>query len=136
MVKLVYVNIVGKDHDDQYIYEFYFDDESTIDHFWIIDADIKPASICNLSIPDKQMYTVIKTLKTKFILNVAQKNSCFSFQDCKNGIIPVAWENIDNADEYPEDGRLVFPFGCNLCDIERIISRRDICFEDNMQNIT
>lgn len=131
MLKLVYVNIVGKDRENQNIYEFYFDDESTISHFWMIDADVKPATICNLGVPDKQTYILVKTLKTEYILDVAQKSSCYSFLDCKDNIIPVAWENIDNAEEYPEDGRFVFPFGINLEDIEIILAKRNLMFDDS-----
>lgn len=135
MLKLVYVNTIGKNSADQYIYEFYFSDESTIESFWIPDAEVKPCSICNLAVPENTVYDTIKILKTKCILNVAQRNSCFSFQDCKDGIIPVAWENIDDAEEYPEDGRFIFPFGFEIEYVEQTLARRNLSFEgDNLNN--
>lgn len=134
MLKLVYVNIIGKNSINQYIYEFYFTDDSKIENFWLIDADIKPAVICNLTVPEKTVYDAVKILKTEYLLNVAQRNSCFSFQDCKDGIIPVAWENIDDAEEYPEDGRLIFPFGFEIEYVEQTLNRRELTFEGDMQD--
>lgn len=127
MSDLIYVNTLGINSDELYTYEFYFSDESDI--AWGVDWDIKPASICNLSVPRKMMYDEIKILKTDIIFNVAQKNSCFSMQDCKDGIIPIAWENIDGYEEYPEDGRLVFDFGEDLNSIENKLLKRNLNFE-------
>lgn len=134
MQNLIYVNIVGKNADDEYVYEFYFSEEPEM--CWNVDWDIKPASICNLSVPQKMNYDVIKTLKTDIILSVAQKNSCFSMQDCKDGIVPVAWENIDLYTAYPEDGRVVLPFGMELSIVEQTLSKRGLFFEGDTNNET
>ena len=127
MSKLIYVNILGKNADDENVYEFYFTDE--IEFVWQTDWDVKPSSICNIKPPPKMCYTNINILKTKIVLDLAQKNSCFSMQDCKDKIIPVAWENLDDYTEYPEDGRIVFHFGLDLAKIEVILAKRNITFE-------
>lgn len=133
MLGLIYVNIIGKNSEDAYMYEFYFSEDT--ETAWAIDWDVKPAVICNLGVPESTVYDTVKILKTKYILNVAQRNSCFSFQDCKDGIIPVAWENIDDAEEYPEDGRLIFPFGFEIEYVEQTLARRNLSFEgDNLNN--
>lgn len=132
MLGLIYVNVLGKNSDREYVYEFYFSDEPEM--VWGIDWDIKPSSICNLEPPEKRNYNFIKILKTDFILNVAQKNCCFSMQDCKDGIIPIAWENIDDAEEYPEDGRFVFKFGLDITETEIILMKRNLFFEGNENN--
>lgn len=132
--KLIYVNIIGKNSEDEYMYEFYFTDDPEV--AWGTDWDIKPAVICNLGVPQKQTYDMIKTFKSEFVLSVAQKNSCFSMLDCKDGIIPVAWENIDGYEEYPENGRLIFPFGISLTEVENKLSIRDICFDGNNNEIS
>jgi len=128
MRSLIYVNIVGKNSNNEFMYEFYFSDEAEM--AWGIDWDSKPASICNISVPEKMEYDKIKVLKTDIPLNVAQKNSCFSMQDCKDGIIPIAWENLDLAEEYPENGRFVFPFNTSLNDVEMSLALRDLAFEN------
>lgn len=133
MESLIYVNVIGKNSGNEFVYEFYFSNEP--DLFWMIDADIKPASICNLGVPDKQMYDTIKTITTNIVLNVSQKNSCFSMQDCKDGIIPVAWENIDGYDEYPENGRIVLPFGFSMEDVEIKLNSRGLSFYNKNEDI-
>ena len=126
MENLIYVNLMGKNADDEFLYEFYFSDD--IEMVWDIDWDVKPAVICNLSVPQKVNYNTIKLLKTNILLNVSQKNSCFSMQDCRDGIIPVAWEDIDGYDEYP-DGRIVLPFGIEMGELENKLSIRSLAFE-------
>lgn len=127
MLGLIYVNPLGKNFDKEYVYEFYFSDEP--EYAWGIDWDIKPASICNIEIPEKRNYNFIKTLKCEMVLNTAQKNCCFSMQDCKDGIVPIAWENIDEYAEYPDEGRLVLPFGIDIEEVENILSKRNIILE-------
>lgn len=132
MQNLIYVNIVGKNSDNEFVYEFYFSND--IDMVWDVDWDVKPAVICNLSVPQKVNYNTVKLLKTDILLNVAQKNSCFSMQDCRDGIIPVAWEDIDGYDEYP-DGRIVLRFGMELSDVEDKLSLRSLIFDtENLKN--
>ena len=126
MQSLIYVNIIGKNSEDEFVYEFYFSDEPDI--AWGVDWDVRPASICNLSVPQKANYTMIKTLVTNIVLSVAQKNSCFSMQDCRDGVIPVAWEDIDGYDEYPEDGRIVLPFGIEFNDVEAVLASMNLVF--------
>jgi hypothetical protein len=50
-------------------------------------------------------------------------------QDCKDGIIPIAWENIDGYDEYPEEGRIVLAFGVELKNVEQMLNKRSLMFE-------
>lgn len=126
MLYLVYVNVVGKTSFDNYEYEFYFSEDP--DEYWMVDAHVKPASICNLGIPDKMMFSETRILKTSIVLSVVQNNSSFSFQDCKDKIVPVAWECIDDYDEYP-DNRLVLPFGLPFNDTEQTLLTSGLYFE-------
>lgn len=127
MRSLIYVNLIGRNADNEFIYEFYFSDEA--DLAWGVDWDVKPSSICNLAAPQKMNYDEVKILRTDIILNVASKNSCFSMQDCKDGVISLAWEDIDMYDEYPENGRIVFRFGDTLDDVESKLLTRDLSFD-------
>jgi hypothetical protein len=47
-------------------------------------------------------------------------------QDCLDGIVSVAWENIDDMSEYPEDGRLFFMFGESIDEVERKLALKNI----------
>lgn len=129
MMGLIYVNMIGKNADDKFIYEFYFSDEPEM--AWGVDWDQKTPSICNISVPQRMNYDTIKILKTTIVLDVAQKNNCFSMQDCKDGVLAIAWENIDGYDEYPEDGRIVLPFGVEFDDTKDMLSKRGMFFEED-----
>ena len=56
---------------------------------------------------------------------VAQNNEQFSMWDATDGVIPLAWENIDGLEEYPEN-RLIFPFGIKLSEVNDKLYERDI----------
>ena len=47
-------------------------------------------------------------------------------QDARDHCIALASENLDNAEEYPEKGRIVVMFGDYIDDIERMLAIRDM----------
>lgn len=62
----------------------------------------------------------------KIKLDLIQNNCCFSISDCYDGIVSMAWENMDEYEEYPEDGRLFFNFGETLSKVERKLAMKNI----------
>jgi hypothetical protein len=38
----------------------------------------------------------------------------------------LAWENVDDYDEYPEDGRIFFRFGETLEDVENKLAVKNV----------
>lgn len=75
---------------------------------------------------DSDMYEYIKELHTDIYFDLAQNNCCFSMQDARDHCIALASENLDNAEEYPEKGRIVVMFGDYIDDIERMLAIRDM----------
>lgn len=102
---------VGKTHEGENIYQIFFshDTEETFAEGW----SMKPA--CNEHIErlliDASMYEDIMEFKTDIKLDLAQNNCCFSMQDCRDNIVALAYENLDDAEEYPEPYRIVIHFG-------------------------
>lgn len=125
---LCFIKYIGQDLDDNNIYDFLFTDD--IDNFWGENFEYKPAGLCNELIPDKNTYNIVKTLKTNIKLDLAQESTCLGYQDCIDSIIAVAWENLDNYEEYPEPIRLVFHYGDNLEDVEIQLSKRNLLLEE------
>lgn len=124
---LCYINKLGKDIDDFYIYEFLFSDSEQIEVVWGKDWNFKPAGICGNIKPDESTFSTVKKLKTKIKIDVAQENMCFSMQDCINGVIALGYENLDDPEiEYPEEGPLVFKFGEEMKSVEEKLSIRKI----------
>lgn len=123
-LKVIYINYLGKDYDDKNIYQFLLaEDESEV---WGEDWNEKPASNCRFLTPSEDMYEYVKELKTDIILDLAQDNSCVSMQDVRDHVMCLACENLDNAEEYPENGRIVIHFGDYLNDVEEMLGKRDL----------
>ena len=59
-------------------------------------------------------------------LDLIQDNCCFGFQDCTDGVIALAWENMDDYDEYPEEGRIFFRFGETLEEVEDKLAIKNV----------
>lgn len=123
-ISLGFVNLVGKEEDGKYRYEFIFTDN--VDEFWGEDFENKPCSLMNNLMPSDEYKTETHVVRTEILFDLIQNNGCFGMQDCMDGIVAVAWENIDDYDEYPEDGRLFFMFGESFEDVERKLAMKNI----------
>lgn len=124
--KVAYITNVGKNSEGKNIYNLFLstETEETFSEGW----GEKPA--CNISndllqIPSEQ-YEYIKEFKTDIDLDLAQDNCCFSMQDCRDKIVALASENLDEAEEYPEEGRIVIHFGDKIDDVEAMLAKRNI----------
>ena len=125
-LKVVFILYIGCDSDGFNIYHFLLSEntEDTFSDGW----SEKPS--CNekletLMIADN-MYDYIKEVKTYIKLDLAQNNCCYSMQDCRDQIIALAYENLDDAEEYPEPCRIVIHFGDKIDDVESMFAKRDI----------
>jgi len=117
---LVYVHGFGTNYKDINFYEFIFSDKKDdIDgegwDSYPANGDPQP--------PKKQIIKQMGVIEVKFELELAQNNEQFSMWDSIDGVIPLAWEKIE--DEYPSV-RLIFPFGMTLKDVEAALYERDI----------
>lgn len=125
-LKVVYVVFVGIDTDGMNVYRFLLSEncDETFAEGW----SEKPAGVIprELMMIDDSMYQYEKELKTDLKLDLAQDNTCFSMQDCRDHIIALAFENLDNAEEYPEPCRIVVHFGDNIGDVEEMLAKRDL----------
>jgi len=123
-VRLGFIRLIGEESDGYYRYEFIFTDN--IDEFWGENFEYKPAGLVNGLIPDDKYINEVHIVKMKIKLDLIQESCCFGFQDCTDGIIALAWENVDDYDEYPEDGRIFFRFGETLEDVENKLAMKNV----------
>lgn len=123
-LKVIYILYIGKDCDNNNIYQFLIANDDT--EVWGEDWNEKPASNCRYLTPSNDMYDYVKELKTDIDLDLAQDNSCVSMQDVRDHVLCLASENLDNVEEYPEEGRIVIQFGDSLYDVERMLAKRDL----------
>lgn len=123
-VMLCFVVKVGEESDKLNRYEFIFTDN--IDEVWGEGFDHKPSCLVNDLMPNDEYITEIHIVKTKIKLDLIQDNCCFSVSDAYDGICAIAYENLDDYEEYPEDGRLFFMFGETLSDVSRKLAMKNI----------
>lgn len=123
-VYLCFINLIGSENDGYYRYEFIF--TSNKEEVFGEDFDQKPACLVNDLMVDDEYITEIHTVKMKIKLDLIQNNCCFSISDCYDGIISIGWENMDEYESYPEDGRLYFNFGDTLEDVERKLGMKNV----------
>jgi hypothetical protein len=123
-VYLCFIRLIGEENDGYYRYEFIFTDNP--DDVWGEDWEHKPIGLINNPIPSDDYLTEIHIVKTKIKFDLIQNNMCFSMQDCLDGIVALAWQNIDELDAYPEDGRIYFMFGESLEDVERKLALKNV----------
>jgi len=124
-VRLGFIRLIGEETDGYYRYEFIFTDN--IDEFWGEEFNQKPACLVNNLAPSDEYITEIHIVKMKIKLELLQHNCCFSYSDGMDGIISIAWEDISDYDEYPDErGRLFFMFGETLNKVENKLAMCDI----------
>ena len=123
-VKLCFINLIGEESDGYYRYEFIFTDN--IDEVWGENFDQKPACLVNdLKVSEEYVYEV-HIVKMKIKLDLIQNNCCFGYQDCTDGIVSLGWENMDEYDSYPEEGRLYFMFGETIEEVEEKLAVKNV----------
>lgn len=124
VVKLGFIHLIGEETDGYYRYQFIF--TNNIDEFWGENFDQKPCGLVNGLMPNEEYIYEVHIVKMKIKLDLIQDNCCFGFQDCTDGIIALAWENMDDYDEYPEEGRIFFKFGETLEEVENKLAIKNV----------
>jgi hypothetical protein len=126
---LVYINMVGKNFKGEYLYEFIFSD-TTKD----IDGeewDTFPAS-GRPEPPHDNFIKMVGRLESELKLDVVQNSDTFAVWDAVDGVIALAWENINAYDSYPEK-RLCFTFGENKESVEEKLYEKDLILKYNKE---
>ena len=120
---VVYVQEVGKDNDGNHVYEFLISEEP--DSVWVDSWNEIP--VCNEqdTKPSEDDYDYVKELRTNIKLSLGQNNCCVSFMDIKDNIAALAYEDLSEAEEYP-DPRIVILYGDSLDEVEEMFAKRNL----------
>lgn len=127
---LIYVNMVGKDYKGNLLYEFIFSD--TIDNVDGEEWDTYPAS-GRPEPPHENFIKKVGRLESELNLDVIQNSDTFAVWDAVDGVIALAWENINAYESYPEK-RLCFKFGEPIKDVADKLYENDLILEYNIKN--
>ena len=130
-MKLVYINKIGQNWKGNYIYEFLFSDVvKDIDgEGW----DSYPSS-GNPEPPEGRFVKKNGQLNTTLKLDLVQESDSFAMWDAVDGIVAMAWENMEGYDEYPEK-RLFFSFGEDIESVNDKLYEKDIVLNYNKELI-
>ena len=119
MSELVFINEKEKGVD-YFVYEFIFSDTPEI--VYGPDWDYPNPSICSDVKPDPTTYSEIYNVRTVFHLKTIQNNTCYSMEYAMNGILALAWIDIEGLEEYPENGRMVFHYGDSIEKVTELLN--------------
>jgi hypothetical protein len=111
---LVFVDIVGHNVDGSLVYEFCFSQSPEV--VWGENWNATPASIVPQIRPDEQTIDLKARMITKEKFLLAKENTCFSMQDCIDGIIPLLFTDPHDRDT------LILRFGMEQEDVEDALS--------------
>jgi hypothetical protein len=125
---LIYVNYVGKDYKGDYLYEFIFSD--TTEDIDGEEWDTYPAS-GRPEPPHESFIKKVGRLESELMLDVIQNSDTFAVWDAIDGVIALAWENINEYETYPEK-RICFKFGEALTDVEDKLYEKDLILNYNI----
>jgi hypothetical protein len=126
---LIYVNKIGEDWTGKHLYEFLFSD--TTENVDGDDWDAYPAS----GRPSPPSEGFVKRVGNELKLKLVQNNSEFAVWDAVDGVVALAWEDMDDYDEYPEN-RIAIHFGESIKSVEDKLYEHDLVLDYNNINET
>lgn len=126
---LIYINKIGTDYKGNYLYDFIFSDKKTgIDGQ---DWDLAPSS--GRAEPPNEIYIKkVGRLETELNFDVVQDSTTFAVWDAVDGIVALAYENIDEYESYPEK-RLFFHFGETYEVVTNKLYEQDLILKDYIE---
>ena len=128
-MNLVYINKVGQNWKGNFIYEFLFSD--ILQDIDCEGWDAYPASN-NPEPPEQKFIKKTGALIGDIKLEIVQESDSFAMWDAVDGIIALAWENLEGYDEYPEQ-RLFFSFGEEIKSVESKLYEKDLVLQYNKE---
>lgn len=123
---LIYVHYTGEDSKRNHLYEFIFSD--ILENLDGDDWDSFPASAAKPSPPHDKFIKKVGKLETKIKLDVVQVSDTFCVWDALDGVVALAYENLNDYEQYPKV-RLVFKFGEPIKKIEDLLYEKDLTLD-------
>ena len=119
---LVYINKIGVNYKGNFLYEFIF--SNTTENVDGDNWDTYPAS-GRPEPPHSNFIKKVGVLETDIVLELIQDSDTLAVWDAVDGVIALAYENINGYDTYPES-RLHFHFGEKIKEIEDKLYEKDL----------
>lgn len=126
-LKLVYVHGFGKTWDEVFVYQFLFSDDIVDINGDSIDGDDWDALPANglPTPPSSNHISLVAELRSSFIFELLQESTKHCMWDGVDGVIPLAIENVDDYEVYP-DKRMFFRYGETFKNVKDILYNNDL----------
>lgn len=124
---LVYVHELDKNWNGEFVYEFIFSDDLDVNGE---DWDLYPSS-GNALPPDSHFVKKVGRLESHYKFECIQNSDTFAVWDAVDGVVALAWEDINDYDEYPER-RIAFKFGEPISEVEDKLYEKDLILNYNI----
>ena len=125
---LAFVKYISRNVDGTFEYDFFF--TTTPEFVWGPDWDVhSPVSNGDIT-PDSTTYSEIKRVVTNLPLKTLAETSCYSMEYATYGILALSWIDIENLDEYPENGRLTMYFGMKEIEVKELLAKNNWFFKN------
>lgn len=118
--KLVYVEKFCEASENEHYYMFYYSDVPDI--VWGVDWNIYSPVNCEDTRPEETTISSREIVKLTLSLKTAEELSAYSMEYCTFNMLALAWIDIENLEEYPENGRCVLHFGDDKEKVKELIS--------------
>jgi hypothetical protein len=121
-LKLVFVSpVIENNKTGTYTYKLYYSENPDV--VWGGYWDYENPSVAEPEdiYPDKSTYSLTENVTSQFKWGLAMKNACYPLLYCVYGILALSWIDIEDLEEYPENGRCVLKFGMNYDDVRKIL---------------
>lgn len=127
---LIFVKPICRNTDQTYEYDLFF--SNTPDIVWGVDWEVNtPGLVSSDEItPDSTTYNKVVRIKLPFPLKTVQETYCYSMEYAIARIIALSWIDIENMEEYPENGRMVLYFGDTFDHVQGVLSEFGIFIKD------
>lgn len=119
-MKLVFIQPLGTNYLGEIIYEFLFTSKDEMEGG--DDWSTLPASSGAVTPPPVDEIEVVGTLKSTLEFDLAMTSDYFSFNDCVEKIVALAWQT--NHKDFEE--RVVFRFEDTLEEVEKKLYAKDL----------
>ena len=123
---LVYILKSVVNFDGTSEYDFYFSENPEV--VWGVDWDVENPSSCDDLRPDMSTISKVVRVKSPFTLRTIGEISCYTMEHAIQGFIAIAWTDLDEMEEYPDDGRSVFHFGDSIENVSENCEKHGIDF--------
>ena len=130
-LKLIFVAPVIEDSkNNTFVYDLYFSETPEI--VWGNSWDYSNPSICDKEdiYPQQSMYSKIERINSSYKLGLAINNAAYPLIYCINDILALSWIDIEELEEYPQNGRCVLKFGMDYKDTMNMV----LSLENNTEN--